>query len=198
VTGIPDVQRSLDEQRRPRPVLLGLLGFTVLVLAILWIRYDPVERGDVGTCPPGSQEVPIGEPDDPDEAVVCAVSNLDTTTVEFSTSAYNSGLLPVRMREVVLGPEIQGVLTVDEVLMWPANNRRGDVEADLVPFEAFRLPPGDERLIWVRATIPACEDAARSRVLLFRSVPLRMTVFGLPRDTHVPLDPPVRVIVERC
>jgi hypothetical protein len=130
--------------------------------------------------------------------VVCTVANRDTTSVEFSTAAHNGGLLPVRVTEVALRGDIQGVVTIDEVLMWPGNNRRGDVDADLVPFEPFRLGPGDDRLLWVRASVPPCEDAPRDRVVLFRDVPLRTSVLGLPRDSRAPLDPPVRVIVERC
>ena len=139
------------------------------------------------------------DPEQPgDDAVVCAVANRDTTRAEFSTTAYNGGLLPVRVTEVGLRGEIQGVVTVDEVLMGPENNQRGDVDADLVPFEPFRLRPGDERLVWVRATLPSCEEARRDRVLLFRDVPLRASVLGLPRNSSAPLDPPVRMIVERC
>jgi hypothetical protein len=196
---IADVQRPLDDERRPRPVLLGMLGLIVLVLVVAWIRYDPIERGGAGSCPEASQEMPVGDPEHPgDDAVVCAVANRDTTTAEFSTTAYNSGLLPVRVTEVALRGEVQGVVTIDEVLMWPENNQRGDVDADLVPFEPFRLRPGDERLVWVRASLPSCEDAGRDRVLLFRHLPLRASVLGLPRDSEAPLEPPVRVIVERC
>jgi hypothetical protein len=35
-------------------------------------------------------------------------------------------------------------------------------------------------------------------VLLFREIPLRTTLFGLPRDSSVTIEPAVRVIVERC
>jgi hypothetical protein len=199
VTGIADAQRPLDDERRPRPVLLGLLAVVVLLLVVAWIRYDPMERGGAGSCPEGSREMPVGDPAEPgDDAVVCAIGNRDSTTAEFSTTAYNSGLLPVRVTDVALRDEIQGVLTVDEILMWPENNQRGDVDADLVPFEPFRLGPGDERLVWVRATLPECEQAPRDRVLLFRDLPLRASVLGLPRDSDVPFDPPVRLIVERC
>ena len=197
MTGIPDVQRPLDDERRPRPLLLGLAGLVVLTLVIVWIRYDPVERGGAGTCPEGSQEVPVGD-EVGGEAVVCAVSNRDTTTVSFSTSAYNGGLVPVRVSAVTLRSDVEGLLDVEEILTWPENNHRGEVDADLVPFEPFRLGAGDERLLWVQAAVPSCETAPRERVLLFREVPLRTSVLGLPRDSHVPLDPPVRVIIERC
>jgi hypothetical protein len=197
MTGIADAQRPLDDERRPRPVLLAFLGLLALVLVVAWIRYDPVQRGGAGTCPDASQEMPVG--DDPgDDAVVCAVTNRDATTVEFSTTAYNGGLLPARVTEVALRGDVEGVLEFEDVLMWPANNQRGDVDADLVPFEPFLLGPGDERLVWVSAALPSCEEATRDRVVLFREVPLRTTVLGLPRDSHVSLDPPVRVIVERC
>jgi hypothetical protein len=202
VTGIADVQRPLDGERRPHPVILGVLSLAVLLLLILWIRYDPIERGTVGACPEGSHEVPAGgapDEDMPDEdTLVCAVSNRDTTTVELATSAYNGGLVPVRVTDVRLPEEIQGVFEVEDVLMWPRNNQRGDVDTDLVPFEPFRLAPGDERMLWVQGALPACEAAPSDRVLLFRVLPVRTSVLGLPRDSEVPLDPAVRVIVERC
>ena len=199
MTGIPETHRSLDRERNPRPVLVGVAAVAALVLALAWIGYDPVETGDVAVCPPTAREVPAGDLEDPGAAgVVCAISNRDTTTVEFAASAYNGGLLPVRITDVGLRGEIQQVFFVDEILMWPGNNQREDVDSDLVPFEPFRLAPGDERLVWVRASVPACEDAARDRVLLFRELPLRTGVFGLPRDSQITLDPPVRVIVERC
>lgn len=198
MTGIAETHRPLEPERRPHPVLAGTLAVVVLLLVVAWIVYDPVEAGDVSVCPPNSSEVPADEAGEDAEDTVCSVSNLDTRSIEFAASAYNAGLVPVRVTEVGLRGEIQGVFTVDEVLMWPENDQRGDVDADLVPFEAFRLPPGDERLVWVRASVPDCADAPRDRVLLFRELPLRTTLLGLPRDSGVPLGPAIRVIVERC
>lgn len=199
LAGIADVQRPIEDERPPRPLLLGLLAVLVLVVVVLWFRYDPLERGAVTVCPEASRETPLGEPDDPaGELVVCTVSNRDASTIEFATTAANGGLVPVRIRSITLGPQIDGVLTVDELLMWSANNQRVDVEAELVVFEPFTLGPSDERLLWVRAALPDCADAPRDRVLLFRELPVRASVLGLPRDGQIPFDPPVRVIVERC
>jgi hypothetical protein len=197
VTGIADVQRSLDDERRPHPLLFGLLGLVVLLLVIAWIRYDPVERGSVSACPEGSQEVPVGQTSG-DDALVCAVSNRDTTAVGFGTAAYNGGLVPVRVTGVRLQEAVQGVFQVEDILTWPRNDQRGDVDADLVPFEPFRLAPGEERMLWVEASLPSCEEAPRERVLLFRELPLRTSVLGLPRDSAVAIEPAVRVIVEGC
>lgn len=178
--------------RRPRPLLVAALGVAVAALALVWTRYDPLVAGGPTSCPPGAATAPL---DDAGPERVCGLSNRDAGAFSFGVSVRNDGLVAVRVADVALRGEIEGVVTVDGPVMSPAPGGRTPA---VVPFETFRLPPGDERLVGVSVSLPACAEARRARVVTFTHLPLRTRLFGVPRDTRVPLDPAVRLIVERC
>lgn len=172
---------------------MGLLG---LVLA--WTRYDPVESGDLGWCPDAAT-VSTGEGDTPggESEVVCTLANTEASFVAFATTVRNTGRFPIVVRDVRMQEEIEGVLRMEAVRMSLRPNTAA-TSRELVPFAPFRLAGGEQRVIEVRGSLTPCEDVTRPRVATFRSLPLRITVFGLPHDSEAALRPTVRLIGEAC
>jgi hypothetical protein len=179
-------------------MLIGLAAVLALALLLAWTRYDPVEGGDVTWCPQTSTLLPAARPTEGEESgVVCTVVNTEAGAVAFAATVRNSGNLPVIVREVRMRGEIAGVFRVEAVRMGMRNDP-AVTSHELVPFEAFRLGPGQQRLVEVRGTLTPCEDVSSARVATVRVLPVRISVFGLPHDSEAALDPPVRLIAEGC
>lgn len=201
MTGIPRLYGRQERRRRPRPLLLGTVAVVALAAIIAWTRYDPVVGGSTGWCPDGSVLVAddgAAAATSEASATVCTVASTDHESVAFATTVRNDGLLPVWVRSTRLRGEIEGVLRVDGVRMAARNDVRDPTSRELVPFRAFRLGPGEERLVEVTGTLIPCEETASARAATFRFLPLRTTLLWLPRDSQAPFDPPVRLIAEPC
>jgi hypothetical protein len=190
--------RSLERERSARPLLVGVLAVLLVALAVWWIRYDPVVTGTPVACPSGSVEVDAGDVGADDPGTVCAVTNRDATLIAVHAPVRNGGVVPVRIRDVRLRGEVAMVMVVEKVSMWPTNDASPTQAEPLVPFAPFGLGPGEERLLELTASLPACEEVTTGRVATLRQLPLRSSVLGLPRDSHVALDPPMRLLVEPC
>lgn len=186
--------------RRPRPLLVGLSSAVLLAVLLAWMRYDPVEGGDVSWCPQPSTLLAAGDidPVTGEQGAACTVVNTEATSVAFAATVRNAGFLPVVVREARMRGEIQGVLRVEGVRMAARNGAEVASSRELVTFAPFRLRPGDQRLVEVHGTLPACEEVSRARVATLPAIPVRISVFGLPHDSSAGLVPPVQLIAEPC
>lgn len=200
VTRIPGAGGPHGSPRRPRPLLIGLVSAVLLAVLLAWMRYDPVEGGDVSWCPQSSTLLTAGEidPVTGELGAACSVVNTDASSVAFAATVRNTGFLPVVVREARMRGEIQGVLRVEAIRMALRNDTEVANSRELVPFAPFRLGPGEQRLVEVRGALPSCEEVSGARVATFSGIPLRISVLGLPHDSSAALVPPVRLIAEPC
>lgn len=199
------------------------MGLLLAIVVVAWIRYQPLTAAAaVPACPAGAEQVSApGAP--PDRAAAgqrdggtreggqdpaalqglpaagsrcVVVTGRQRRTIRFGGPVRNDGPLGVRVTAVRIPEDERGILTVTGV----------DVTApDAAPppgpalgLRPFRLAGGDLRSVWVSAEIAACEEVTRPVALAFEHLPLRVRVFGLPRDAAVPLPAALYVVAEPC
>lgn len=157
-----------------------VVGFLAAAALIVLVTTNSVEAVGPTRCPDGSVQGRFAEDD---SRRVCTIANTQTRDVVFGVSITNTGRLGVDITDVPLVPLDVVGFTPDRVV-------------EGVP--PFRLEPGEQRIVLISGSLPACEQRTSGGATTFGQLLVRVRTLGIARDQHVELDPAVRFFNEPC
>jgi hypothetical protein len=166
--------------RRPRNLVLAIVLLAVLgaaVAAVTWASgYQPLGPGSTGASPPVSSQGALNE---------TVAPFLSGKPFQVGFSVRNSGRFAVRILDVPL----EGYHPFTVRKFTARSDERGT--GPPVPFQAFTLEPGRERLIVLRGRYANCDKWVAGGSVGYEAMPVRMRFLRWTHTIFVKLFTPL-------